>query len=83
MRLFQLQNIFAFSPRLLLFGYFQYDNDSREMGMNARLRWTFRPGNDLFFVWNRNWVHPVGEGPFSLAPESDQVALKIRFAWTG
>jgi len=25
-RLFQLQNIFAFSPRLLLFGYFQYEH---------------------------------------------------------
>ena len=82
-RLYQLQNVFAFSPRLLLFGYFQYDNDSREMGMNARLRWTFRPGNDLFFVWNRSWVHPLDEGPFTLAHESDQVAVKIRFAWTG
>ena len=82
-RLYQLQNVFAFSPRLLLFGYLQYDNDSREMGMNARLRWTFRPGNDLFFVWNRSWVHPLDEGPFTLAHESDQVAVKIRFAWTG
>jgi len=27
------------------------------MGMNARLRFTFRPGNDLFVVWNRNWTH--------------------------
>jgi len=82
-RLFQLQNIFAFSPRLLMFGYFQYDNDSREMGMNARLRWTFRPGNDLFFVWNRNWIHPPDEGPFTLAHEGDQVVVKVRFAWTG
>src|SRR5437899_7947685 len=22
----------------------------------------FRSGNDLFVVWNRNWVHPAGEG---------------------
>ena len=82
-RLFQLQNIFAFSPRLLLFGYFQYDTETRDMGMNARLRFTFRPGNDLFVVWNRNWTHPAGEGRFDLGPESDQVAVKVRFAWTG
>jgi len=82
-RLFQLQNVFAFSPRLLLFGYFQYDTETRSMGMNARLRFTFRPGNDLFVVWNRNWVHPAGEGPFGLEPQSDQIAVKVRFAWTG
>jgi len=82
-RLFQLQNVYAFSPRLLLFGYFQYDTESRETGMNARLRWTFRPGNDLFVVWNRNWVHPVGEGPFDLDPARDQITVKVRFAWTG
>jgi uncharacterized protein DUF5916 len=82
-RLFQLQNVFAFSPRLLLFGYFQYDTESRSLGMNARLRFTFRPGNDLFVVWNRNWSHPAGEGPFDLDPAKDQVAVKVRFAWTG
>ncbi|HYV86231.1 MAG TPA: DUF5916 domain-containing protein [Patescibacteria group bacterium] len=81
-RLFQLQNVYAFSPRLLLFGFFQYDTDSQSLGMNARLRWTFHPGNDLFLVWNRNWSHPLGEGRFDLSPESDQVAMKVRFAWT-
>jgi hypothetical protein len=50
--------------------------------MNARLRWTLRPGSDLFFVWNRNWTHPIGEGRLDLGPVSDQVALKLRFAWT-
>ncbi len=82
-RLLQLQNVFAFSPRLLLFGYFQYDTGFRNVGMNARLRFTFRPGNDLFVVWNRNWTHPAGEGRLDLSPQSDQIAVKIRFAWTG
>ena len=82
-RLWQLKAVYAFNPNLLLATFFQYDSESQDLGMNARLRWTFRPGNDLFVVWNRNWVHPLDEGPFTLAPESDQVAVKVRFAWTG
>ncbi|HKB08937.1 MAG TPA: DUF5916 domain-containing protein, partial [Candidatus Polarisedimenticolia bacterium] len=30
-RLYQMQNVFAFSPRLLLFGYFQYDSITRDL----------------------------------------------------
>jgi hypothetical protein len=82
-RLLQMENIYAFSPRLVLFGFFQYDSESRQLGMNARLRYTLRPGSDLFFVWNRNWTHPPGEGRLDIGPVNDQVALKLRFAWTG
>jgi hypothetical protein len=32
----------------------QYDTDSRELGSNNRLRWTFRPKGDLFVVYNYN-----------------------------
>jgi hypothetical protein len=89
-RLFQMDNVYAFSPRLVCFVLLQYEstlppgaNDPPPgLGMNARLRWTLRPGSDLFFVWNRNWTHPIGEGRLDLGPVSDQVALKLRFAWT-
>lgn len=32
----------------------QYDTDSRELGSNNRLRWTFLPKGDLFVVYNYN-----------------------------
>ena len=82
-RLWQLQNVFAFSPDLILFSYFQYDTDSGTLGMNTRLRWTFRPGSDLFLVWNRNWEHPIDSPSFALDPVKDEVTLKVRFVWRG
>jgi hypothetical protein len=82
-RLWQLQNVIAVSPRLLVFSFFQYDTDSQSFGMNTRLRWTFRPGNDLYVVWNRNWAHPLDAPAFGIAPTSDQVTVKVRFDWRG
>jgi hypothetical protein len=34
----------------------QYDSDSRELGLQSRLRWRIRPGSDLFVVYNRGFV---------------------------
>jgi len=50
------------------------------MGTNARLRWTIKPGNDLFIVWNRGWQRIVTDPHVSITPESDLIAVKLR--WT-
>ncbi|MFL5617964.1 MAG: DUF5916 domain-containing protein, partial [Gemmatimonadaceae bacterium] len=42
------------SPDLLVNSFVQYDNQSRTVGTNTRLRWTFRPAGDLFIVYNHN-----------------------------
>ena len=42
------------SPDLSVASYVQYDTDSRSIGVNTRLRWTFRPVGDLFVVHNHN-----------------------------
>ena len=72
-RLWQLKTVYAFNPNLLLAAFLQYDSESQDLGVNARLRWTIRPGNDLFLVWNRGWKHPVFErAPDLLVPEADR-----------
>jgi len=82
-RLWQLKTVYAFNPNLLLAAFLQYDSESQDLGVNARLRWTIRPGNDLFLVWNRGWKHPVFErAPDLLVPEADQVILKLRWTFT-
>jgi len=43
------------SPDLGLMNYIQYDDISRKLGWNARLRWQISPGNDIYFVYNTNW----------------------------
>ena len=40
------------SSDLSVDSYLQYDTVSDSLGMNTRLRWTFRPEGDLFVVYN-------------------------------
>jgi hypothetical protein len=42
------------SSDLSVSSYVQYDTDSESVGLNTRVRWTFRPGGDLFVVYNHN-----------------------------
>lgn len=43
-----------FSPDLQWSSFTQYDNESRELGTNNRLRWTFERVGDVFVVYNHN-----------------------------
>lgn len=40
----------------------QYDNASERSSVNARLRWTRRPGSDLYLVYNSTWPTGLDEG---------------------
>jgi hypothetical protein len=80
-RLWQVRTVYAFDPYLILSAYAQYDSESEDLGLNARLRWTIQPGRDLFVVWNRAWTHRFPEPSETfLAPTGDQVIVKLR--WT-
>ena len=80
-RLWQLQSSYAWSPNLVLTNFLQYDTDSQNLGSNTRLRWTIRPGNDLFIVWNRGWQSLIlAPGDLSLVPDNELLAVKLR--WT-
>ena len=73
------KTLYAFSPDLVVSAFTQYDSESRDLGLNTRLRWTLRPGRDLFLVWNRNWKRlPSPDETFER--DADQVVLKVR--WT-
>ena len=58
-RLWQLQGAYACNPNLVLSSFIQYDTESQNVGTNTRLRWTIKPGNDLFIGWNRGWQRLV------------------------
>jgi len=82
-RLWQLNVVYAFTPDLLVSAYTQYDNDSNNLGLNTRLRWTIIPGTDLYIVWNHGWEHPPEEGArwTALRPVEDQAIVKLRYTW--
>ena len=80
-RLLQLNLAYAFSPNLVWTNFLQYDTESQNVGNNMRVRWTLKPGNDLFIVWNRGWQRLfLSPGEMSLIPDQDLFAIKLR--WT-
>jgi hypothetical protein len=80
-RLWQLNTTYAFNSYISLTNFLQYDTESQNLGNNTRFRWTLRPGNDFFFVWNRGWKRLIkSPGEMGLIPDSELLAVKLR--WT-
>jgi hypothetical protein len=80
-RLWQLNTNYAFNPNLVVTSFLQYDTESQNVGNNMRLRWTIKPGNDFFIVWNRGWKRlALSPGDLGLIPDAELLAVKLR--WT-
>ena len=45
----------AITPDLTWNTVVQYDNISKQVGLNSRIRWTWGPGDDLYLVVNQGW----------------------------
>ena len=65
------------SPDLSVATYAQYDTESKSVGINSRLRWTFLPVADLFVVYNHNVRSLVDRWEL----ESNQLLIKLQYAW--
>ena len=65
------------SPDLSVASYTQYDTDSDSVGVNTRLRWTFRPVGDLFVVYNHNMRSLLDRWQL----DSNQLLVKLQYAW--
>lgn len=80
-RLWQLNSTYAVNTYISLSTFLQYDSVTQNLGNNLRLRWTLKPGNDFFFVWNRAWkrliLSPID---LNLQPDTELLAVKLR--WT-
>lgn len=59
--IFSLRFDYSFNPRLTFYNFIQYDNESDNIGINSRVRWTITPGNDIYFVINHSWIDYEGE----------------------
>lgn len=57
-RLIQLRANLAFNVRWSWVNLIQYDNVSDTVGVNSRLRWNPRAGEDLYIVWNQQSYSP-------------------------
>jgi hypothetical protein len=61
-RIFTSNINYAASPRLSFSNLVQYDNRSSNLGWQSRVRWTLRPGSDLFVAFNQGWIQEFDDG---------------------
>ncbi len=65
------------SPDLEFNAFTQYDNSSRQLGTDIRIRWSFRLGGDFFLTYNHNIDVPVGARPWTF--DSNRLSTKIQY----
>jgi hypothetical protein len=63
------------TPALTINNFLQYDTDSRIAGLNSRLRWILRPGNDLFFVVNLGRLNEEDRW----SPAYERITSKVQY----
>jgi hypothetical protein len=66
------------SADLQVASFVQYDNESRSLGTNTRMRWTFNPLGELFVVFNHNMLRNLND---RFAFESNQLLVKAQYAY--
>ena len=72
---------YTVSPRLSFSNLIQYDNRSKNLGWQSRVRWTQRPGNDLFIAFNQGWVQEEDENQ-SLRFRVQDTKLSAKFQYS-
>lgn len=72
---------YSASPMLSFSNLVQYDNRSRNLGWQSRVRWTQKPGNDLFISFNQGWIREEGEvGDARFRVQDAKLAGKFQFS---
>ena len=66
------------SPDLQFSSLTQYDSESRELGFNSRLRWTFAPQGELFVVYNHDEIRAFNN---HWQFRSSKAPLKLQYTW--
>ncbi|HEY0968693.1 MAG TPA: DUF5916 domain-containing protein [Opitutaceae bacterium] len=78
-RLLKLGGAIQFSPELVWSALGQYDNLSHAFGFNTRLRWTYAPGSDVFFVINQGANLIDDRWDFTRTEVSSKIGATWRF----
>ena len=71
---------YAVSPRLTFSNLFQYDNRSRNLGWQGRMRWTPKPGNDLFVSFNQGWINR-DPGSLRFIAQDTKLSAKLQYTF--
>ncbi len=66
-----------FSPDITLYNFLQYDNLSRNLGWQSRLRWIIKPGNEILVVWNSKMYDPLER--YELTESTGRIKLRYNY----
>jgi hypothetical protein len=81
-RIFTSNISYAASPMLSLSNLVQYDNRSRNLGWQSRVRWTLQPGSDLFFAFSQGWIQEEGgRDHLRFRTQDSKVSAKFQYSF--
>jgi hypothetical protein len=69
---------YSFSPDLFVKGFAQMNDERKLSSVNLLLWYIYRPGSDLYIVYNQGWDQNLPELPFL---RSRQKSLTIKATW--
>ncbi len=79
-RIYNLRADYSFTPFLTLYSLVQFDNGSRNLGWQSRLRWILKPGNDIFLVFNQGWIQDE-QNDFRFRMTDRKLSFKIQYTF--
>ena len=72
---------YSASPALSFFNLVQYDNRSRNLGWQSRVRWTLRPGSDFFASFQQGWIREEDDlGDARLRAQDRKASVKLQYS---
>jgi hypothetical protein len=71
---------YAASPSLSFSNLIQFDNRSRNLGWQSRVRWTLQPGSDFFFAFNQGWIQEETTGNRRFRAQDSKVSTKLQYS---
>lgn len=80
-RILSSQINYSFSPFLTLANLVQFDNRSGNLGLQSRVRWTLKPGNDFFFIFGQGWVQDFEQRGFDFRQQDSRLATKLQYTF--
>jgi hypothetical protein len=80
-RIISSQINYMASPFFSVSNLIQYDNQSRNLGLQSRVRWILRPGNDFFFVFSQGWIQDAAGG-YRFTTQDSKVSSKLQYTFS-
>jgi len=79
-RIISSQVNYSVTPLLTFSNLIQFDNLSRNLGWQSRVRWTLHPGDDLFFVFGQGWLQE-DIGGYNFKAQERKVSTKLQYTF--